>query len=150
MKKFSRVFFTLILIAAAVVLYFHNASPSTPAPSQKPAEFTENRDIAEAFRARRSDVQVQGVGTVLRVMNDDTKGSRHQRFILRLNTGQTVLVAHNIDLAPRIPKIRKGDTIEFYGEYEWNDRGGVLHWTHRDPGGRHPHGWLKHNGRVYD
>ncbi|NMT57025.1 DUF3465 domain-containing protein, partial [Vibrio parahaemolyticus] len=22
--------------------------------------------------------------------------------------------------------------------------------THRDPNNRHPHGWLKHNGKKYD
>ena len=36
---------------------------------------------------------------MLRVMNDETRGSRHQRFILRLNTGQTVLIgAHGNSL----------------------------------------------------
>ncbi|HGP4722057.1 DUF3465 domain-containing protein, partial [Vibrio cholerae] len=27
---------------------------------------------------------------------------------------------------------------------------GVLHWTHKDPQNRHAHGWLKHNGQVYE
>ncbi|HGP6284778.1 DUF3465 domain-containing protein, partial [Vibrio cholerae] len=26
----------------------------------------------------------------------------------------------------------------------------VLHWTHKDPQNRHAHGWLKHNGQVYE
>ena len=43
-----------------------------------------------------------------------------------------------------------GDTVQFYGEYEWNKKGGVMHWTHKDPRNRHTHGWLKHNGRVYE
>ncbi|EOG7679701.1 DNA-binding protein, partial [Vibrio cholerae] len=25
-----------------------------------------------------------------------------------------------------------------------------LHWTHKDPQNRHAHGWLKHNGQVYE
>jgi len=104
---------------------------------------------AEGFRARRSDLQVQGEGRVLKLLQDDRDGSRHQRFILELASGQTLLVAHNIDLAPRVEGLQEGDRVEFYGEYEWNAKGGVLHWTHHDPQGRHPGGWLRHDGRTY-
>ncbi|HLM56373.1 MAG TPA: DUF3465 domain-containing protein [Pyrinomonadaceae bacterium] len=105
--------------------------------------------IGRAFKNRRSDVQVEGEGVVTRILADDTSGRRHQRFILRLASGQTVLVAHNIDLAPRVAELREGDGVRFNGEYEWNEEGGVIHWTHRDPEGRHAAGWLKHNGRTY-
>ncbi len=105
--------------------------------------------LAEAFENRRSDLQVQGEGEVIRVLSDDSSGSRHQRFILKLQSGQTLLVAHNIDLALRIPSLSAGDSVEFYGEYEWNSKGGVIHWTHRDPQGMHEGGWLKHQGRTF-
>jgi hypothetical protein len=97
----------------------------------------------------RSGRQVSGTGTVDRVLSDDNDGSRHQRFILRLSSGRSVLVAHNIDLAPRIRSIAQGDSVSFYGQFETNDRGGVIHWTHRDPQGRHVDGWLEHNGHRY-
>lgn len=97
----------------------------------------------------RSGEQVAGSGSVERVLADDNQGSRHQRFILRLATGRTILVAHNIDLAPRIRSLQEGDTVSFYGQYETNDRGGVIHWTHDDPQGSHADGWLEHNGERY-
>lgn len=106
--------------------------------------------LQQAYQTQQSDLQIRGSGTVIKVLKDDIKGSQHQRFILKLGSGQTLLVAHNIDLAPRIPNLRRGDTVEFYGEYEWNNKGGVMHWTHRDPRGRHPHGWLKHHNITYD
>ena len=105
--------------------------------------------ITRAFENRQSDVQVGGSGTVVKILPDDTRGSQHQKFILRLSSGQTLLIAHNIDLAPRISRLREGDIVEFFGEYEWNSRGGVVHWTHHDPGGQHEEGWLRHDGATY-
>lgn len=97
----------------------------------------------------RAGSQVRGSGVVTRTLADDNEGSRHQRFILELDSGRTVLVAHNIDLAPRISSLSPGDKVSFYGVYEFNDRGGVIHWTHKDPQGRHTDGWLEHDGRRY-
>lgn len=107
------------------------------------------RLLQQAFENQQSDVQVRAVGQVIRVLTDDLQGSKHQRFIVRLPSGQTVLIAHNIDLAPRVNSLSVGDRVEFYGEYEWNAQGGVIHWTHHDPAGRHVGGWIRHNGQVY-
>jgi hypothetical protein len=104
---------------------------------------------ASADNNWQSGSQVSGSGTVQRVLSDDNDGSRHQRFILELSSGRTVLIAHNIDLAPRVASISNGDVISFFGEFEANDRGGVVHWTHKDPQGRHVDGWLEHRGRRY-
>ena len=112
--------------------------------------FSAGQSISSAYETKTSGAQVSNTGIVVKVLPDDNKGSRHQRFILKLSSGQTVLIAHNIDLAPKINAINTGDSIEFYGEYEWNAKGGVVHWTHHDPAGRHAGGWLKHNGVLYE
>jgi len=112
-----------------------------------PIESVEAPETSDRWRAGE---QVQGVGMVLRVLSDDNEGSRHQRFILELSSGRTVLVAHNIDLAPRISSLRTGDSVAFYGEFEPNERGGVIHWTHHDPQRRHVGGWLEHKGVRYE
>lgn len=98
----------------------------------------------------RSGEQARGSGTVSRILSDDNEGSRHQRFIVRLSSGSTLLIAHNIDLAPRVRSLQVGDAVSFYGEYESNDRGGVIHWTHHDPRGSHVGGWIEHKGRRYE
>jgi hypothetical protein len=105
--------------------------------------------LAAAFRDHSHDLQVQGSGVVERVLADDTEGGRHQRFILRLASGQTLLVAHNIDIAPRVEGLKAGDTVAFSGVYEWNAEGGTIHWTHHDPEGGHAPGWLRHGGTTY-
>jgi hypothetical protein len=112
-------------------------------------ESADDAAFARALEARASDIQLKGQGIVTKVLPDDNHGSRHQRFILKLRSGQTLLIAHNIDLAPRIRSLRVGDSVAFNGEYEWNSQGGVIHWTHHDPRGRHEAGWLKHGGRTY-
>ncbi len=105
--------------------------------------------LQTAYNNRKSNLQVRGTGVVYRILPDDNKGSRHQRFLIRTDSGQSLLIAHNIDLAQKIRSLKNGDTIEFYGEYEWNPKGGVIHWTHHDPDGRHIGGWLKHHGKTY-
>lgn len=105
--------------------------------------------VAHAFQQHNSNVVVEGEGVVSKILSDDTEGPPHQRFILRLASGQTVLIEHNTDVAPRIDDLKVGDAVSFLGEYVWNEKGGLIHWTHHDPAGRHPSGWIKHNGRTY-
>lgn len=105
--------------------------------------------IGRAFANRTSDIQVEGEGTVIRILPDDEKGSRHQRFIVQLASELTLLLSHNIDIASRIEGLEVGHTVRFNGEYVWNDKGGLIHWTHRDPQGRHVAGWIKHNGKTF-
>jgi hypothetical protein len=105
--------------------------------------------LADAFIEKANNREVQGQGIVVKLLADDSEGARHQRFILQLNSGQTVLIAHNIDIAPRISPIHLGDFVQFKGEYEWNAEGGIIHWTHHDPLGKHESGWIKLNDRFY-
>lgn len=144
----------LLVIVLAAVGYAASVRHEAPAvPEADAAADAQATPVGEAnadrIGADEDQSQVQGNGVVARLLPDDDSGSRHQRFILRLPSGQTLLVAHNISLAPRIDDLRVGDTVEFSGEYAWNDQGGVVHWTHRDPAGRHAAGWLKHGGRTY-
>ena len=101
------------------------------------------------FENRQSDVQIEVSGEVIRLLADDNDGSRHQRFIVELPSGLSLLVAHNIDLAPRIENLQVGDEVDLYGEYVWSEKGGIMHWTHHDPANRHPHGWIRHDGELY-
>ena len=105
--------------------------------------------IGRAFASGASDIQVEGEGTVIRLLSDDMDESRHQRFIVELSSGQTLLITHNIDIAPRIDTLDVGDSVRFNGEYVWNVKGGLIHWTHHDPRGRHVAGWVVHKGKTY-
>lgn len=104
--------------------------------------------VHRAFENQADEVPVEVEGEIVRLLSDDLEGSRHQRFILRLDSGHTLLISHNIDLAPRVPA-ELGERVVVSGDYAWNDRGGVVHWTHHDPRGRRSGGWIRHRGQLY-
>ena len=144
-----KLLFLAIMVAAgyAGLTQYRQASGNTRAVPGM--ESSGDDAFARARDSGVKGVRLQGQGTVITVLTDDNDGSRHQRFILKLRSGQTLLIAHNIDIAPRVASLRVGDSVAFDGEYEWNAKGGVIHWTHHDPGGRRASGWLKHGGRTY-
>lgn len=116
---------------------------------QNKAVSNENSNIEQLFKQQKSDVFVTGKGVVKKVLADDLQGSRHQRFILELPNGQTLLFAHNIDLAERLPNLQAGDEVSFAGDYVYNNKGGTIHWTHKDPRGQHKDGYLMYQGKIY-
>ena len=72
----------------------------------------------------------------------------HQRFVLSVGDGQTLLIAHNAELAGRIP-LGLGDRVRFRGLFEWNAHGGLVHWTHADPMGHDEGGWVEFRKKRY-
>jgi len=130
----------LLVVAAAALCVAGCAASSAP--------LVGDGAIGHAFSSHASGVEVQGSGIVDRLLPDDTEGARHQRFIVRLGSGQTLLISHNVDIAPRLTPLRVGDKVYFRGEYVWNDQGGIVHWTHHDPSGHHQPGWLKRGSTV--
>jgi hypothetical protein len=76
-----------------------------------------NTTAPNEFGKSDAGTQIRGSGSVTRILSDDNAGSKHQRFIIRLASGQTLPVAHNIDLAPRVAGIAINDKVQFHGEY---------------------------------
>src|SRR3954463_14702754 len=120
----------LVFVAAVVALLYLGLGPSGAlrefvGSSSTPA--AQSDKLGNASTEQESGSQVTGQGTVTMLLPDDNQGSRHQRFILSLASGQTLLVAHNMDIAPRLTSIKTGDVVSFSGVYEWNAKGGVIH-----------------------
>jgi len=137
------------LVIAAVASWLGlNPSSARQFTGDVVTENNSRTSIQSLYANRQSGIWTGISGTVKRTLADDNEGSRHQRFIVQGGSGNTVLVAHNIDLAERIP-LATGDNVELYGRYECNDKGGVLHWTHHDPQGNEPGGWIEHRGKRY-
>lgn len=136
-----------------------DAAPGVPAefgsPEKLPGQESNPQDIlvgqeqilqAQALRARK--VEVTFSARVRKLLPDDTKGLPHQQFLLQLDNGSTVKVAHDTKYAPAVP-ISEGDMLTIKGEYIWNNRGGVVHWTHRSDTPRHEGGYIDYKGQRY-
>ncbi len=139
------VFFPLIIWGCGQQTSQNSAQATTGV-----AEHDDLGTIARAYENKESGFFVSAHGFVGRILSDDINPPRHQRFIVRLTNGQTLLVTHNIDIAPRIDDLKVGDRIDFRGQYEWNEKGGLIHKTHHDPSGRLAGGWIEHSGRRYE
>jgi hypothetical protein len=142
-----------VVIAAALGAAWYatrhpGESPLATPQGPRPGAASPAPDRA-AFNRGASGSMMRVGGQVERLLADDNDGSQHQRFIIRTDAGVTLLIAHNIDLAPRLVGLAVGDAVEAYGEYEWNDQGGLMHWTHKDPGGSHAAGHIEWRGRRY-
>ena len=139
-RSASWVLALVVLTALLAPACRHDDRPAQPRPDVTA--------YSDALTGHLSGVEIEVTGTVKDVLPDDTKPPRHERFIVLLPDGHTLLVAHDIDLAPRVP-LAGGETLLLHGQYEWNGRGGVLHWTHRDPSHVHPEGFIELAGKTY-
>ncbi len=153
---FKIIAFLLLVLLGGAWIYIQFISSTSFEESRIPVSENskevpqaEPTDIRALFEAQHSGVMVSTNGNVTRILSDDTKGSRHQRFLIELPQGMTLLVAHNIDLASRIP-LNINDHVTIFGQYEWNHKGGLIHWTHHDPKKIHPGGWIIHNNIKYE
>jgi hypothetical protein len=127
-----------------------NPSKETSNNPVPPQEYTPLATITQWQHNQTSNQSICQEGVVTKLLEDDNQGSRHQRFIVKLENNTTLLIAHNIDISTRITDLENGEKIVFKGEYEWNAKGGVVHWTHHDPAGKHSGGYLMYKGKKYD
>ncbi len=138
----------ILALLGFVLAAVHCGLTTTETPARED-RLTSLTVLEDAFENRKSNIQVLQEGLITAVLSDDTVDIKHQRIIVELSNRQTLLIAHNIDIAPRVPDPTLGDLLKFYGEYEWNNKGGVIHWTHRDPDKVHVDGWLEYEGKRY-
>lgn len=131
----------VLIVAVAVWL---SRGTGTDTPSAPPA----SSDFETALREERSGVWLEVEAPIVKVLDDDRHPPRHQRILLDMGRRRTLLLTHNIDLAPRVPA-SAGDVLRIRGRFEWNKKGGVIHWTHHDPQGRKPGGWVDLDGERY-
>lgn len=151
-KLFSLI--ALVIIVSGIVVYYNEDAPkkeltNSSFGTESSATINNNSTLVTLYQHRLTNIEVEGQGVIIKTLKDDVTGLRHQRLLLKINNQQTVLITHNIDLAPRINNPEIGQILIFKGEYVWNKKGGFIHWTHKDPKGKHPNGWLIYHNKRY-
>jgi hypothetical protein len=107
--------------------------------------------VCAAYTAERSHVEVIADGTITRILGVQAgRVSPHEGFLVRLAAGCSLVVRveANTDFTGPIP-LARGERVTVKGEYEYYPLGGVIHWTHRDPRGRHEGGYIEAAGSTY-
>jgi hypothetical protein len=143
-KTSQKVLSVIVLLISAYFAQNYSGLTRDSEPVSKREDSSEN--ISKLITNKVSGKIITVNAKVVSILSDDKQGDRHQRLILKVGNN-TLLLAHNIDIAQRIP-VKKGDLIEVHGEYEWNPKGGIIHWTHRSTN-YHEDGWIKHNNKKY-
>jgi len=89
--------------------------------------------------------------TVTRVLGErESRSGLHEGFLIVPSPAQSarqIKVEDNVGITGPIP-LRRGDIVSLLGQLECDDY--VIHWTHHDPRGRHPSGYVKVNGTLYE
>ena len=137
----------------ALLLALLLLGPAACAPEGTSGGAAGNAAVYAAWAQQRSGVEVTASGSVAKVLGTRRGPSGyHTGFLLHLRgaegRGLTVRVEDNVDLTGPLP-IRAGDDAEVRGEYIYDPRGGLIHYTHRDPRGRHAGGYVRLNNRMY-
>ena len=114
---------------------------------------SDNGAVYDAWRAGRSHIEVVANGSVARMLGTRRgRSGNHEGFLLHLSgsagRGLTVRVEDNVDLTGPIP-LSEGQDVVVRGEYIFDQRGGIVHYTHRDPRGRHISGYVLVDGKFY-
>jgi hypothetical protein len=148
----------IIFILSSIAIFSCSIQPNKTTPECTNCQSQNHLDsiltpisvIEAAYSNQDSGISVIVKGTITRILSDDTVGDRHQRFIITLSNNQTLLIAHNIDMAPRVAGITIGSLVYVHGDYIWNNQGGLVHWTHHDPEGTYENGWIVFGNTKYD
>ncbi len=129
----------LVLIAALAGC--GGGNPSSPT----------TRRVCALYASGADESRGLGQGTVVAMLGTSNGPSgEHDGFLLKLDRHCDLLlrIAVNTDITGPVP-LHSRRNGEVKGEYETDATGGVIHWTHHDPRGRHVAGYIVADGKTY-
>jgi hypothetical protein len=87
---------------------------------------------------------------VVKLLRNDNKGAKHQRWQIMINKEIILTVIYNLDLAEKVP-LSVGDEIDLAGELIFGSKkhDPILHWTHADPQRKRMDGYVLLRDKKY-
>jgi hypothetical protein len=104
--------------------------------------------IVSAWQQEKSNFHVQFEARVILKLPDEDNYGNAQKFLVVLENGHRLLISHDLEISTRVP-IVVNSLIRVKGEYDWNETGGMVHWTHRDINNERDGGWIELNNHRY-
>ncbi|WP_019614774.1 DUF3465 domain-containing protein [Psychromonas ossibalaenae] len=101
------------------------------------------------YKQQRGGQQVHSVGRIIKILKNQDKPFAAQQILLRLSSGRKLIIKHNIEAGQAVPDLKIGESLEFYGVYRWNYKGGLIIGTHLLADESKKSGWLKFNDLTY-
>jgi hypothetical protein len=114
-------------------------------------EQPDNAAICGDYGSQSTNQEVIARGKVADILGTRSgRSGSHEGFLLKLDgdCDLTLKVETNVSITGPVP-IRRGEIVIVKGEYVYDPLGGILHWTHHDPEGRHIAGYVVSDGKTY-
>ncbi|MFZ3229727.1 MAG: DUF3465 domain-containing protein [Pseudobdellovibrio sp.] len=138
------------LVISSLIFSISSFAGQTSVFSVKPNPVSDDAALIQAVTSHKQVSFVKAEGLVVSgLLKDDTNGSPHQKFNVKLTSGQVIMIVSNLDMCEKIP-VQVGDVVGAGGQFiPTGKSGGLLHWTHKDPKKIRPDGFIELGGRVF-
>ncbi|MDE2483427.1 MAG: DUF3465 domain-containing protein [bacterium] len=135
---------TLRPLAAALILALASACASH-------AEAPDNAAVCNDYGTQRSGDEVIATGHVIDVLGERAgRSGEHEGYLVKLDGNCDLLVKVETNTTITGPiALRPKERVVVKGVYIYNPLGGLIHWTHHDPRGRHVGGYVTAGGTSY-
>jgi hypothetical protein len=139
----EKVILSLLLTVLSFQVFGNTELPECLSRSGQPLLETSLKSVMSANEFRP---QAFITGKITQILAEDTKGSKHQKYIITAPGPIQISIVSNLSFG-RVPLVL-GATVSVCGEY-MKIGAGMIHWTHFDPHGGHPNGFTIVNGVLY-
>ncbi len=115
------------------------------------AEKPDNAAACNDYASQNSGGEVLVSGHVVALLGSrEGRSGEHEGYLLKLDGSCDLLlkVETNTSITGPIPFARNEPVI-IKGVYVYDPLGGLIHWTHHDPSGRHMNGYVIAGGKSY-